>query len=354
MLKTKKSLALVLTAVVFAGCTSVAPQVTSQNNTTAKVEAVKVEPVLDLGEKNGASAKLNLRFNRDSKFGIKNVVGFASASINSKAYLVVKLHKVVPPTSMGSPATRFEDLATLATSSSFIDGSQAGAPAGFGPFAAGAGTTTLKFNGLHFGANYYVSARAYTPANIDPANNNNPIDFPQGDITIKIDGTGTTTKGDVTRTGGTHSDFSLLQINIGDVITDYTGKRWTVNNVTGLPNSFHVVDFNTNTVPTADIVAPVGTPNFNLWRNVVSSDGTAGATGGGTQGAVGAPSTEEFISVSPTGVVSITNDANTNNALDLNIQLRSDFIPLAKQVNGNLTVAAGITASTVTETITSP
>lgn len=361
MLKTKKSLALVLTAVVFAGCTSVAPQVTSQNNNNTKVEAVKVEPVVDLGEKNGASAKLNLRFNRDSKFGIKNVVGFASANINSKAYLVVKLHKVVPPASMVSPDVRFENPATLATfiglsatpttpeltamSKSVLDGSLA-TITGFSPFIVGANTATLKFNGLHFGSNYYVSARAYTPANVDGGNL--PVNFPAGDAKIDI----AATTGAVTiAASGTyaHSDFSLLQINKGDIITDAVGKRWTVS-TTPTAGTFNVVDFETNLPPTSALL----TQSFNLWRNVVSSDGSSAANGGGTQGAVGAPSTEEFISVSPTGVVSITNDANTNTALDLNIQLRSDFVPQATQVNGNLTVTAGNTANAATETITSP
>lgn len=358
MLKTKKSLALVLTAVVFAGCTSVAPQVTSQNNTTAKVEAVKVEPVVDLGEKNGASAKLNLRFNRDSKFGIKNVVGFASATIDPKAYLVVKLHKAAGT----NLANRFEDPTTLATfiglsatpttpeltamSKSVLDGSLA-TIAGFSPFAAGAGTTTLKFNGLHFGSNYYVSARAYTPANVSAGL---PADFPLTDAKIDI-----TTAGALTLTTpvGTHKDFDILQINTGDVISA-GGKRYTVTGLTMSTAPVHVigltvVDFVTNLPPATAVTAS----GFNLWRNVVSSDGTTAAVGGGTQGAIGAP--EEFISVSPTGVVTIANDvATANNALDLNIQLRSDFIPQATQVNGNLTVTAGNTASTVTETITSP
>lgn len=350
MLKTKKSLALVLTAVVFAGCTSVAPQVTSQNNTTAKVEAVKVEPVLDLGEKNGASAKLNLRFNRDSKFGIKKVVGFASATIDPKAYLVVKLHKVVPPATMVSPNIRFEDPATLATATSFIDGSIGTPPAGFGPFTTSATPTTLKFNGLHFGTNYYVSARAYTPANVN-SSTGIPENFPPADA--KIDIAATTGAVTIAATGGpyAHADFSLLQINKGDIITDTAGKRWTVSS-TPTAATFNVVDFETNLPP----ASALSSQSFNLWRNVVSSDGTpAAAAGGGTQGAVGAPTTEEFISVSPTGVASITNDANTpNNALDLNIQLRSDFIPLAKQVNGNVTVTAGNTASTATELIASP
>lgn len=358
MLKTKKSLALVLTAVVFAGCTSVAPQVTSQNNTSAKVEAVKVEPVVDLGEKNGASAKLNLRFNRDSKFGIKNVVGFASANVNSKAYLVVKLHKVAGT----NLANRFEDPATLATfiglsatpttpeltamSKSVLDGSLA-TITGFSPFVVGGAPTTLKFNGLHFGSNYYVSARAYTPANVDGGNL--PVNFPPADAKIDIAATtGTVT---IAATGGpyTHADFSLLQINKGDVITDGIGKRWTVANTANLPTSFDVLDFETNLPP----ASALSTQSFNLWRNVVSSDGTSAAVGGGTQGAIGAP--EEFISVSPTGVVTIANDvATANNALDLNIQLRSDFIPVAKQVSGNVIVTAGDTAPTNTETITSP
>lgn len=340
MLKTKKSLALVLTAVVFAGCTSVAPQVTSQNNINAKVEAVKVEPVVDLGEKNGASAKLNLRFNRDSKFGIKDIKGFASANINPKAYLVVKLHKLAGT----NLANRFEDPATLATTTSFIDGSIGTPPAGFSPFVATATATAIKFNGLHFGINYYVSARAYTPANVDAGNL--PIDFPPADAQITI------SAGVINLATplGNHKNFDILKVNVGDVISVGSNRYTVTGLVGGTPvTGLNVVDFVTNAMP-----ANNSTPtNFNLWRNVVSSDGTSGANGGGTQGAVGAP--EEFISVSPTGVVTIANDVATpNNALDLNIQLRSDFVPQATQVNGNLTVTAGNTANPATETITSP
>lgn len=344
MLKMKKSLGLILSAVVFAGCTTVAPQVANQNSTTAKVEAVKVDPVVDLGDKNGASAKLNLRFNRDSKFGIKNVVGFASANVNSKAYLVVKLHKAVPPATMVSPALRFENPATLATATSFIDGSIGAPPAGFSPFVTGATATTIKFNGLHFGTNYYVSARAYTPANVDGLNA--PVDFPPADAQITINA-GVI---NLATPLGNYKDFDILKVNVGDVISVGI-NRYTVTSLVGAPvTGLNVVDFSTNAMPPNN-----ATPtNFNLWRNVVSIDGTTAGNGGGTQGAVGAPSTEEFISVSPTGVVSITNDANTNTALDLNIQLRSDFIPQATQVNGNLTVTAGNTAPTNTETITSP
>lgn len=344
MLKTKKSLGLILTAVVFAGCTTVAPQVANQNNTTAKVEAVKVDPVFDLGEKNGASAKINLKFNKDSKFGIKDVKGFASGSINPASYIVVKLHKVVPPATMTSPDIRFNNPATLATPTSIIDGSQAGAPSWFKNLGTAiVSGTTLTFSGLHFGTNYYVSARAYSPANVNGSNA--PVDFVPAESQITI------AAGVVSIASGAYTDFNLLQINPGDIIS-IGSNRYTVTSLIGSTNitGLNVVDFATGAMP-ANVSIATG---YNLWRNVISANGTTTGVGGGTQGADGG-ALEEFISISPIGLTSITNDvATANGQLDIKLQLMQDYIPLAPPVSGNIAVNAGNTISTATESITSP
>lgn len=357
MLKMKKSLGLILTAVMFAGCTTVVPQVANQNNTTAKVEAVKVDPIFDLGEKNGATAKINLKFNKESKFGIKGVKGFMSGSGEisaigvKKSYIVLKLHGAPSPATFVAPNTRFDT-----PSVAMIDGSVGVPPAGFFDFKT-TGSTPLTFKGLKFGWDYSVSLRAYVPANVDVSGN--PIDF------IPVESQITITTGVVALAGGAYPNFNLLQINPGDIIS-IGANRYSVTglvldaavppNVTGL----NVVDFATGGAP-ANVSAPTG---YNLWRNVVSSNGTPAGVGGGTQGAINdfVNSKEEVISVSPIGVAGIINDDtpgnpgpadSPNTTLDISVQLMKDLIPTTQRTGG-FAVLPGTAVSTATEMITSP
>ena len=345
MLQMKKTMGLVLTLAVVAGCATNAPQVNSVSTTSTKVEAVKVTPTFDLGNKDGAELKVNLKFAKSSPFGIKafSANGFSSANNNTASFVVLKLHKqgfaaTVPVTPL---ATRF-DGPSLVT----LDGGAAAPVASLTGFAnSGALNAPLTFKGLNINSSYSISARVYSPA-ITTAGSPSTIAVADLGIDVATGSVGAPFESVVTKNAGaSFPNFGTLGLNVNDFITigasaASSGTRYRVTDVAGLPANFKIERAGAS-------AAPFTNQQFSLWRNVVSITGTNTGFGGGTQGAVGGP--ENYISVATDGSASILGGTPPN-ALNMNIQLMQD---LNASISGNVTATAGATL-VGGETLTSP
>lgn len=344
MLQMKKTMALVLTLAVVAGCATNAPQVNSVSTTSAKVEAVKVTPTFDLGNKDGAELKVNLKFAKSSPFGIKafSANGFSSANINPASFVVLKLHKqgvaaTIPVTPLDA---RFEG-ASIVT----LDGGAAAPVASLTGFAnSGALNAPLTFKGLNINSSYSISARVYSPA-ITTAGSPSVIASADLGIDVATGSAGAPFKSTVTiNAGASIQTFSTLGLNVNDFITigsaASSGTRYRIVNIINA-TSFEIERAGAS-------AAPFTNQPFSLWRNVVSISGTNTGLGGGTQGAVGAP--ENYISVATNGSASILGGTPPN-ALNMNIQLMQD---LNASISGNVNATAGATLAPGGETLTSP
>lgn len=332
MLRTKLTLSTLATVMLVAGCSTQMVQPTAQKDVSAtKVEAVKVNPELDLGDKNGSSVTVNLNFpKKESPFGIKGYnFGFNSSFFlsdsNSKLVIQVRKYSSVPNE---NPGSRFDSTTnTLGTTTSLTLTA---------PFAS-----TFKLVGLQAGNDFYISARAYT--------NFQTLDTEGYNVNIATDGT-------VTSSGLTLNDLKLEKTDILKV----NGVEYIITNIS--PNI---------TVVPAPAVAITGT-TLSVSRNVVgqgSFGGTNGqassdtaTTGGGTAGGfadpladASTPDKEEFVRITNDGYATIKNDNNPsnlgtpNNILDLVVRLRKD---IKAQVNGSITVKPGSTDGTNEEIVT--
>lgn len=343
MLQMKKTMALVLTLAVVAGCATNAPQVNSVSTTSAKVEAVKVTPTFDLGNKDGAELKVNLKFAKSSPFGIKafSANGFSSANINPASFVVLKLHKqgaagVIPVTPLDA---RFDGPSLIT-----LDGGSASPVTSLTGFAnSGALNAPLSFKGLNINSSYSISARVYSPA-ITVAGAPAVISTTDLGIEVSTGTAGAPFKSTVTINGSALTQtFSSLGLKVNDFITigpavSSALRYKIVGAIT--PTSFEIERAGAS-------AGSFTNQPFSLWRNVVSIDGTNTGLGGGTQGAVGAP--ENYISVATDGSSSILGGTPPN-ALNMNIQLMQD---LNASISGNVTATAGATLSGG-ETLTSP
>lgn len=341
MLRTKLTLSTLAATIVLAGCSTQMTQPVQKDASSTKVEAVKVEQnIVDLGNKDGASANVRFGFDSKSPFGIKAATVFDATNFANTAggRVLIRLHRFAAPlskTDAHNPSVRFDD-----TGLSFV-GEYAMLKPGAAPFPT---TFSLTFKGLKPSSDYLVSARAF-------------VDMPLSGTDLEVNTL--TSTGDITLTGGSIQDAKTLNLEPGDEIQldDGTGaKFYKVINITD-PDNFKIAYGGSGFTST-----PTGATMFA--RNVTSlgdkgtdstpinqGNGPATSKGGGTAGGDGVAAVEEMISVDATGSVVITNDvATANSVLDIKLQLRSTFTPAQ---SGSVEVLPGGVDS-ASEVITSP
>lgn len=319
-----------------AGCATSPIQVNQVKETTAKVDSVKVSPsVFDLGNKDGASFKMNLKVTgKNAPFGIKAFTpdSFSSGAINPNAFLVLKLHrKPNPGTPTDALPGRFDG-----TSAFTLDGGASGGPANFRNLST-ATPINVTFKGLNFSSFYSISGRAYTPGVVDGSAN--PIPIPTADLSLDV---GTQTSGVTTLNRNTSSilpDLNSLNLKPNDFITigasaASTGAR------------YRVISTTSTSVDVSDPTAVLSGTNlqFGFWRDMTAINQGANSAGGGTAGATGA---ENYVTVSNAGAVSF----QSGTQLDMSMKLMDDFTNAFSKGAVNFTGGANVSGG---ETITTP
>lgn len=274
------------------------------------------EIVKDLGFEAGGSASIKLSFNKNNKFGIKTLVdGFTSSLPITNSKIVLKLHKYNSGDTVPPPKDRFENIGVGVEVAS-ID---------LNDFSS---NTSVTFKGLQPNKKYYISARAYTD-----------FESPTPSINVLADNS------DIISTGS----FANFNLRPTDIIRLGGTSLYTLKNVLDPSN----IQLNTT-------VSMAGNPySFEFKRNIVgvgdigdstfTSKGMAStntALGGGTAPAKVFGGNEEYIEVQASGNTIIQNDSNTNNILDIDIQLMKDIDAIS---TGNISVVNGLSPSAQTE-----
>lgn len=347
MLRTKLTLSTLAATIVLAGCSTQMTQPTQKDVSATKVEAVKVDSnVVDLGNKNGASIKVNVSIPKPSSpFGIKAISqGFIVDLTGSMLELV--LYKQAP-----GPKSQPEVRHNAA-----LDGMP---NAIFRSFVAPTPGTPLSvtFKGLTPAAgplpqDYYVSARVYSAQK----------DYSTTTVDL-------TAGGNVSLNSG--PDFARLQLAKNDIV-QINATKYRVSNIINA-TQFDVMQIG------GGLITPVtGSTSFMHQSNLVATgdigDSSLGGLGqglsttlqgGGTAGAIGdiaSIATEEVVKIAPTGFLTLAADgqpsvssgnianaiATPNQNWDVLVQIRGDK---KASVDGRVDLVPGA-ADTQNEDIT--
>jgi hypothetical protein len=348
-----------LTLAMLAGC-STNVTVNTVKEPEAKAPALKAAEVktIDLGDKNGASIKVNLRLTEKKKFDVKNdfPTNTSIFPLATGSHLTLKLYRQPAGSAPISPKARFEGPNTTGTSDTgnvftYILPDP-------GPL------NTVVYKGLQEGFDYYISARVFTP---------NYYNTSAYSITFTDDGTGDgagagTLKASVAGASGPVSyDLTRFLLNptdeflidgnyFGEITTPPSGPNFdTISfkflsdpNIGGVPvqlaQTGTFTHFVRNMVGVGDI-GFLGTSNQGMANNNSSA---GGGTAPGFVSPIVCPTLncEEYVSFT-SHQISVTNDdtfgnttsaAQPNGSWDMEINLMAS---LAADVSGNVKINPG-------------